>query len=137
MNDQASGLRNLIVEAADNITFFQQLEMEDGPVVLMNVFRFAPEDKEAVVAAWEADAAYMKTQPGNISAQLHESVGGGSVLFNYAVWQRLSDLRQAVQSEGFLSRIAEYPASVRSSPHVFKAIGTPGVCSDQPMVLAD
>lgn len=38
----------------------QQLGVEAGPVVLLNVFTVDPVDQEALVAAWRNDALWMK-----------------------------------------------------------------------------
>ncbi len=56
-----------LVEIDPYVSLFAQLEEKTGPVVLLNVFTVAPEETEALVAAWSADAAIMKRQPGFIS----------------------------------------------------------------------
>jgi len=48
----------------DRVTYFEQLQEETGPVVLINKFNVAPEDAEHLLEVWADDAAYMKAQPG-------------------------------------------------------------------------
>jgi hypothetical protein len=54
-------------------------------VILINKFNFKPEEVDQLIAAWSADAAFFKLQPGFISAQLHCGIGGSGVFINYAV----------------------------------------------------
>jgi hypothetical protein len=66
----------------------QQLGGEsEGPVVLLNLFTVAEADADGLLEAWRDDAAYFKRQPGFISAQLHEGLGGRAAYLNYAVWE--------------------------------------------------
>jgi hypothetical protein len=57
-----------------------------APVVLINKFTVAPEEADQLVEAWAVDAAFMKSQPGFISTQLHRGIGESSVFLNYAIW---------------------------------------------------
>jgi len=41
----------------------QQLGVDTGPVVLVNLFTVDPADQDALIEAWRNDALYMKTQP--------------------------------------------------------------------------
>jgi hypothetical protein len=59
-----------------NTPIFQQLSTEASPVVLVNIFHVAETDTPALLKAWEADANWMKRQPGYISTQLHQGIGG-------------------------------------------------------------
>ena len=70
-----------------NTTLSDQMAIEAGPVVLINLFTVAPEDEEALVKAWAHDADFMKSQPGYISTQLHKGLAGSSTFMNYAVWE--------------------------------------------------
>jgi len=63
----------------------QLAEAHSGPVVLVNKFTVALEERDAFTAAWADDAAFFKRQPGFISAQLHRGIGESSVFLNYAV----------------------------------------------------
>src|SRR6266581_3170135 len=65
-------------EMDDQVTYTQQLQQDDGPVVLINQFNLAPGDTERFVQVWADDAAYMKQQPGFIATQLHRGTAGRS-----------------------------------------------------------
>jgi hypothetical protein len=54
-----------------NVPIFHQINTDVSPVVLVNIFEVAEEDIPALLKAWEADATWMKQQPGYISTQLH------------------------------------------------------------------
>lgn len=64
----------------------QQLGIEAGPIVLVNIFTVDPADQDALIEAWRNDALWMKKQPGYISTQLHKAIGESSMYLNYAVW---------------------------------------------------
>ena len=48
----------------------------DWPIVLINTFTVAPEDADRLLEVWAEDAAFMKRQPGFISAQIHRGIAG-------------------------------------------------------------
>ena len=54
----------------ENMPIFAQMGSDVSPVVLVNLFQVASDDIAALVSAWEADANWMKQQPGYISTQL-------------------------------------------------------------------
>ncbi len=56
----------ILREMDDQATYVQQLQEDDGQVVLINQFNLAPEDAERFLRAWADDAAYMKQQPGYV-----------------------------------------------------------------------
>ena len=87
-----------------------------------------PEDVDEFLKAWEADAAYFKSQPGLISAQLHKGIGGSSTFINYAIWESTAQLKKAVNNIDLQSRLSNYPASTVISPHIFKKVAVPGIC---------
>ena len=62
------------IEMDDHVKFSSQLEEDVGPIVFVNKFTVNPEDIDEFLKAWEADAAYFKSQPGLISAQLHKGM---------------------------------------------------------------
>jgi hypothetical protein len=64
-------------EMDDQVTYVQQLQDDDGQVVLINQFSLAPDDAGRFLEVWAGDAAFMKQQPGFISAQLHRGTVGG------------------------------------------------------------
>ena len=49
-----------------NVPIFQQINADVSPVVLVNIFQVAEEDIPALLKAWEADANWMKQQPGHL-----------------------------------------------------------------------
>ena len=106
-----------------------QLQDEGGPVVLVNTFTVAPGDADALQAAWAGDAALMKAQPGFISTQLHRGIAGSGVFLNYAVWESTADFRAAFANPEFRSKLGAYPASVTISPHLFRKVEVPGICT--------
>jgi heme-degrading monooxygenase HmoA len=81
------------VELDKRVSLSQQMVTEEGPVFLANVFTVAPEDVDALVDAWTADAEILKAKPGFISTQLHRGIGGSSTFFNYAVWESVAEFR--------------------------------------------
>ena len=116
-------------ELNDQITLGEQLQSnEQGHVVLVNVFTIDPADEEALLAAWSHDADFMKAQPGYISTQLHKGIAGSSSYMKYAIWESLESFRAAFTSPEFQGRIAQYPNSAVSSPHLFKKLAMPGHC---------
>ncbi|MEM7533944.1 MAG: antibiotic biosynthesis monooxygenase family protein [Chloroflexota bacterium] len=120
-----SGFREL----SESVSLAQQMEStEEGPIVLINVFTIDPADEEPLIAAWKHDAEYMKEQPGYISTQLHKGVGGSPTFVNYAIWESVESFHNAFQKPEFQSRIAQYPSSAVTSPHLFKKIAVSGLC---------
>ena len=100
----------------------------EGPVVLLNLFTVAEADADALLAAWADDAAYFKRQPGFISAQLHEGLGGTVAYLNYAVWESLDAFRAAFTNPEFQRKLAAYPDSVVAAPYLFRKLAMPNVC---------
>jgi heme-degrading monooxygenase HmoA len=110
------------------VPIFQQLNTEVSPVVLVNIFEVAPQDVSALLAAWEADANWMKQQPGYISTQLHQGIAGSSVFMNYAVWESVAHFRAAFSHPEFKKALEHYPSSARASPHLFSRLAVPNLC---------
>jgi hypothetical protein len=75
------------VEMDRTVTLADQLKDEGGAVVLVNTFVAPPEDVDQLLAAWAADAAIMKRQPGFISTQLHRGVAGSGRAFSCGLRQ--------------------------------------------------
>ena len=94
----------------------------------LNVFTVAPEDADALVAAWAHDADFMKAQPGYISTQLHKGLAGSSTFLNYAVWESVAAFRAAFTNPEFQSRIGQYPDSAIASPHLFRKLAVANHC---------
>lgn len=110
------------------VTLADQLKDEGGPVVLVNTFVVPPEDADRLLAAWAADAAIMKRQPGFISTQLHRGIAGSGTLLNYAVWETVAHFRVAFTNPEFQAQLTHYPESVTASPHLFRQIAVPDIC---------
>lgn len=106
----------------------RQLTIEASPVVLVNLFTLDPVDEQALLAAWQHDAEFMKQQPGFISTQLHRALGESPTYLNYAVWESTAAFRAAFTHPEFLNRLSTYPSSVVATPHLFQKIGVPGIC---------
>jgi len=111
-----------------NVPIFQQLSTESSPVILVNVFQVAEADIPALLKAWENDANWMKTQPGYISTQLHQAIGGSTLFLNYAVWESVAHFRAAFNHPDFKSSLEQYPSSTIASPHLFKRITVSNLC---------
>jgi heme-degrading monooxygenase HmoA len=112
----------------DNVPIFQQLGTEASPVVLVNVFQVAKEDSPALLEAWEADANWMKAQPGYISTQLHQGIAGSTVFMNCAVWESVAHFRDAFTHPQFKHALGRYPSSAVASPHLFTRLTVPNPC---------
>lgn len=106
----------------------RQLAVEAAPVVLVNVFMLAKADEPAFLAAWQADAAVMKRQPGFVSTQLHRAIGPSPTYLNYAVWESTAAFRAAFAHPEFVAGLAAYPASAVAMPHLFQKVAVPGIC---------
>lgn len=106
----------------------QQLGVDTGPVVLINLFTVDSDDQAALVEAWKADALWMKKQPGYISTQLHKAVGESSMYLNYAVWDSVADFRAAFTNPEFENALSHYPSSAVTAPHLFEKIAVPNCC---------
>ena len=113
----------------ENCPIQAQLQSEEGPVVLVNVFETSAEDEAALLRAWEADANWMKRQPGYISTQLHRAAGQSSLFLNYAVWQSVDHFRAAFEHPEFRAALAQYPDGVTASPHLFRKIAVQNLCT--------
>ena len=116
------------IEADKTVTLAEQLEEGGGPVVLVAKFEVAPEDAEQLIAAWSADAAIMKRQPGYISTQLHRGIAGSGAFLNYAVWESVDLYKKAQSDSDFKAHRVPYPESVSISPHLFRPVAVPNVC---------
>lgn len=112
------------------VPIFKQLNAEQSPVVLVNIFNVAEEDIPALIKAWENDANWMKKQPGYISTQLHRGIAGSTVFMNYAVWDSVEDFRNAFNHPEFQETLKAYPPSAITSPHLFGKVAVPNLCTE-------
>ena len=115
-------------EMDEHTTYREQLQEDDGPVVLINQFNVPPEDADRFLEVWADDAAFMKQQPGFISTQLHRGTAGSGTFMNVAVWESATALGRAFGSPEFHARAARYPEGAVAAPHVFKKVAVPGIC---------
>ena len=109
-------------------TLADQMEADEGPIVLINLFTVDPSEEAALVQAWAHDADFMKAQPGYISTQLHQGIAGSSTFLNYAVWQDVHSFRAAFTNPEFQRRIAAYPESAVARPHLFRKLAVANHC---------
>lgn len=107
----------------------QQLGVDTGPVVLVNLFSVARNDVTAMMAAWEGDANWMKRQPGFISTQMHRAVGDSDLFLNYAVWESNAHFRAAFSHPDFARSLSAYPSSAVAQPHLFTRMAVPNLCA--------
>lgn len=110
------------------VSLADQMETEDGPIVLINVFTVDSHEEGALLKAWSHDADFMKAQPGYISTQLHKGIAGSSTFINYAVWQDVESFRNAFTHPEFQRRIDAYPPSAVAKPHLFKKLSVANHC---------
>ncbi|GFE67134.1 antibiotic biosynthesis monooxygenase family protein [Litoreibacter roseus] len=107
----------------------QQLGVDAGPVVLVNLFTVDAGDQDALIAAWKGDAEWMKKQPGYISTQLHKAVGESCMYLNYAIWDSVADFRAAFTNPEFQSALSHYPSSAVTAPHLFEKVAVQNCCT--------
>lgn len=112
----------------ERVPIFHQLNAEESPAVLVNLFTVAESDIPDLLKAWENDANWMKQQPGYISTQLHRGIAGSTVFMNYAVWESVAHFRNAFHHPDFKNALERYPSSVVASPHLFTRLTVPNLC---------
>ena len=112
----------------ESVPIFRQLDDNVSPVILVNIFNVAETDIPALITAWEADANWMKMQPGYISTQLHRGIAGSTVFMNYAIWESVAYFRAAFNHPDFKSALGQYPDSAIASPHLFTRCSVPNLC---------
>lgn len=111
-----------------NYPIERQLEIETGPVVLVNIFTLDKADEPGFLEIWQDDAAFMKRRPGFISTQLHRALGDSPTYLNYAVWESNAAFRAAFSSPEFQAKLSAYPSSAVASPHLFQKVAVPNIC---------
>jgi heme-degrading monooxygenase HmoA len=116
-------------ELDESVSIRDQLsDQSKEPVVLVNIFHVAPEQTDALIAAWADDARYFKEQTGFISTQLHRGISGSATYLNYAVWESVGAFRAAFANPIFQSKLQHYPDSATGSPHLFRKMAVEGLC---------
>ena len=111
-----------------NFPIERQIDLDVGPVVLVNIFTVDKADQRALLEAWQDDADFMKRQPGFISTQLHRAIGESPTFLNYAVWESTAHFRAAFTHPEFQAPLSHYPASAVATPHLFQKLAVPGIC---------
>lgn len=106
----------------------RQIGLDTGPAILVNLFTLDKADEPALLRAWQADAEFMKRQPGFISTQLHRAIGESPTYLNYAVWESTAHFRAAFTNPEFRQGLSAYPRSAVASPHLFQKVAVPGIC---------
>ena len=117
-----SGVKRVCHEAFDSRNTFQPRPS------FSSTFTFEAQDVPALLKAWEADANWMKKQPGFISTQLHRAIGESCVFLNYAVWESVEHFRKAFTHADFRNSLGAYPNSAVASPHLFQKLAIPNLC---------
>lgn len=115
-------------ELEPRATIASQLGDTEGPLVLLNVFTMEAQDAEAFLKAWSEESEFFKKQPGYISTQLHQGVGGHTMYVNYAVWESAAAFAAAFHNPIFKETAKAFPASVVALPHLVRKIAVPGFC---------
>lgn len=111
-----------------DVPIFTQLQTDESPVILVNLFRVAEADVPALLKAWAEDGEWMKRQAGLISTQLHQAIAGSNVFLNYAVWESVAHFRAAFNHPEFKAALGRYPSSAVASPHLFRRLSVPNLC---------
>ncbi|MBA1347613.1 antibiotic biosynthesis monooxygenase [Rhizobium sp. WYCCWR 11146] len=106
----------------------RQIAIDASAIVLINLFTLDKADEQAFLDAWQADAAFMKRQPGFVSTQMHRAIGESPAYLNYAVWESTADFRAAFSHPEFRAKLSDYPSSAVASPHLFQKVAVPGIC---------
>jgi quinol monooxygenase YgiN len=111
-----------LIEMDELVSFSKQIEEDVNPIVLINKFDVRPEDVDQFIKAWEKHATYFRSQPGCISAQLHQGIGGSGVFVNYGVWESTTLYKKAHGKINLHDLLSDYPPSTVVSPHIFKKV---------------
>lgn len=107
----------------------RQIDIDAGPIVMINLCTMASEDEAAFLAAWTEDSLFMKHQPGFISTQLHRALGESPTYVNYAVFDSAAAWRDAFKNPEFQERLKAHPPSVVARPHLFHKVAVPNLCT--------
>ena len=106
----------------------QYADASGETTILINLFDVDPKDHEDFKKAWQEDAEFFKAQPGYISAQLHQGIGGSRMFLNYAVFENTAAFAATNQQPEFWPLRGVYPDSATAHPHLFRRLAIPGIC---------
>jgi len=116
----------------DSTPFLSQHNvMTTGPVTIINTF-VAPEGKtDEVLAAWAADAQYMKSTGHLLAVQLYGGIGGSRLFTNVAVWASPAALQAAFNTPEFAKHAEQYPDGTLAYPHLYQKVAVEGICEGE------
>lgn len=99
----------------------KQLELTDGPIVLLTTYHMEKDDEEVFVKVLEHDNSFMQAQPGHVSTVVSRAIGDSATYMATSTWLSVEDLRHAFMNPEHHSRAAAHPASLVCTPHIFHA----------------
>jgi heme-degrading monooxygenase HmoA len=117
-----------LADLDESTPYLSQLAVPAEPVTIINTFVAADGRLDEVLAAWESDAAYMKSKPGFIAAQLFRGIGSSRVITNVAVWESAEHLRAAFSTPEFAEHMKQYPEGTVAYPHLFQKVAVKNIC---------
>jgi len=109
--------------------FARQADIDNGPIVMVNLLTMGPGDEAAFPAAWTADSLFMKRQAGFVSTQLDRAIGENPTNLNYAVFDDVAACRSAFRTPEFQQRLNAPQAYVVARPHLFAKVAVPDLCT--------
>lgn len=95
----------------------------EGQVVLINRLTVAPEDVPCFLAVWTDEEAYMRRQPGFVSAQLHRAGGTEGPYVRVVVWDSARALEAALRSPQAQELAGRYPVSAATAQELVSTSG--------------
>jgi heme-degrading monooxygenase HmoA len=103
--------------------FDAQIGKHAGPVVLAITYHVPAGAFDAFIALWRADAAFMRTCAGFVTARLQRGTAGSELLLSLALWdstEALADALGAARSDAAIqARAASLPEGITAYPHIF------------------
>ena len=95
-------------------------------VVLINPFEVPAGREDACLEFWERFAAYMRRQPGFLSARLHRAIAPGArfAFVNIAEWQTPEDCPRAIATAEFERLTAGSAERFPHCPGLYEIIRT-------------
>jgi heme-degrading monooxygenase HmoA len=95
-----------LADMDEKVTFFQQMEEDGDPVIVINKFNVNPNEIDEFLKIFAESAQIWKKLPGFISTQLHRGTAGSSIFVNYIVFESPEHVKQAFNNPDFQSKIA-------------------------------
>ncbi|GAQ08085.1 hypothetical protein ALT_5406 [Aspergillus lentulus] len=100
-----------------------------GPIVLLNVISIPRgADKESFLKTWRRTGEVLKKAPGYISTQLHQAIGDGNFIVNYAVWESNEDLKNGLALPEFRKICEDFPDGTEFRAAVLQKAAIDGIC---------